>query len=300
MPSTYLQSADLAAYGVPNATAAQIAAASSLIDGYLQRPEGLIYAPDAAGNPCYMVAKSPSYSLSFGAPVAAGLNVVANVSGPLQPLQVGTDLVIDRANAQGVEVTTIVAISGNQITLKQLAYAHAQGATLEGGLTIVEQRTMPQARPLTTVSRFPLLRLVGGQGRYGYTRRGAQNSQNLNDFNLLASLTRFGGPPAWEAFDPSAAGVDPDTARVWVPAGIMLAYYSDVRLAYVAGYQYGNLPDAIKRACANLIANAVAAPTGGPLKMQKAGDTAIQRFTASLVDDDIKTMLDPYRTRVFA
>lgn len=52
--AAYLQGSDLAAFGVPNATASQIQQASLLIDGYLERPEGLIYTVDANGNPLAM------------------------------------------------------------------------------------------------------------------------------------------------------------------------------------------------------------------------------------------------------
>lgn len=49
--ASYLQGTDLAVFGVANATAAQIAEASLLIDAYLNRPEGLIY---DAGPPMVM------------------------------------------------------------------------------------------------------------------------------------------------------------------------------------------------------------------------------------------------------
>ncbi len=49
--ASYLQGTDLAAFGVANATATQIAEASLLIDSYLNRPEGLIY---DAGPPMVM------------------------------------------------------------------------------------------------------------------------------------------------------------------------------------------------------------------------------------------------------
>jgi len=41
--AVYLQGADLAVFGVPNATVPQILEASLLIDSFLNRPEGLIY-----------------------------------------------------------------------------------------------------------------------------------------------------------------------------------------------------------------------------------------------------------------
>ncbi len=52
--AAYLQSTDLAAFDVPNATAGQIQQASLLIDAFLQRPEGLIYTVDGSGNPLAM------------------------------------------------------------------------------------------------------------------------------------------------------------------------------------------------------------------------------------------------------
>jgi len=49
--SAYLAGTDLEADGVPTATPAQVQRASALIDAYLKRPEGCVWAPDTAGNP---------------------------------------------------------------------------------------------------------------------------------------------------------------------------------------------------------------------------------------------------------
>lgn len=54
MPSQYLQSSDYAAYGVPNTTADQVTKASAIIDGYLDKPDGLIYNVDGSNNPISM------------------------------------------------------------------------------------------------------------------------------------------------------------------------------------------------------------------------------------------------------
>jgi hypothetical protein len=47
MVSSYLSGGDLAAFGVPNATATQVQAASGIVDGFLQRPAGCVYDPVA-------------------------------------------------------------------------------------------------------------------------------------------------------------------------------------------------------------------------------------------------------------
>ena len=298
MPSVYLAPADFDTYGVPTATPAQVIQASELIDGYLHRPEGLVWAPDGAGNPSYMAAATPSYTLALAAPIAAGTAVVAQVSGPVAMLQIGTPLVIDRATPASTETCVVTAISGNNVTLGTVQFAHLAAAPLEAGMVVLEQKFMPKDRPLTIASRTPVALIVAGQGRYAYGRRADSNASDINDFNLLAAITKFGGPPAWENFQISQAGVDAMTGQIWVPAGVLLAYYSEVRLHYLAGFQAANLPPQVKMACANIIqAAANTASLMGGLRNIKAGDASMARFTSSIFDDDTKAMLAPYRSR---
>jgi hypothetical protein len=54
-PSSYLDADDYATYGVPNATSAQVIQASAIIDGYLDRKDGLIYTVDDDNNPTAML-----------------------------------------------------------------------------------------------------------------------------------------------------------------------------------------------------------------------------------------------------
>ncbi|CAE6838381.1 hypothetical protein [Paraburkholderia nemoris] len=300
MPSSYLTSGDYATYGLPaGTTAAQVTTASTLIDLYLKRPEGLVWVPDGTGAPGWMAALTPTQSFTLGAAIAPGNNVVVPLVGGVASLLVGDVIILDRASNTIGEPVAIVSISGQNVTLQNVVFAHANGATADKGMTIKQHKFMPDGRPVTNLAFTPVARLIAGQGRYGYGRRGASSRYQVDEFNLLASLSHFGGPPVWEFFPIINTGVDFETGMVWVPAGVMLAYYSEINLWYVAGYPASGLPPAIKAACANIIQAQAAVPQLGATKMYKAGDTALERFAATNIDDDTKALLAPYRAKLF-
>ncbi|WP_186122367.1 hypothetical protein [Burkholderia gladioli] len=308
MPSQYLQGEDLAGYGVPNATSAQIQQASAQIDVYLARREGLVWKPDGNGNPCYMAGMSPNLTLNLASAIAPGQNVVVNLTGPVSMLKVGSVLIIDAGTPAITEALVLQSILGQQATFANVQFEHAQGASLGGGLTIVEQRTMPEDRPITMVAQTPVMAILSGVGRYGYMRRGQDAVGSIDTYNLLAVMSKFGGPPAWEVWTPQANSVEPETGTVWVPAGVLLAYYTEVRMHYVAGWTYETLPAGVKQACANIVIN-IAAVAGMPGTMQRlqAGDTSMQRFAnqpgvlnSFVMDDDTKALVNPYRARLYA
>jgi hypothetical protein len=229
-----------------------------------------------------------------------GQSVVAQVTGGIQAISVGDALVLDRANSSIAEVVVVVSVTAPSVTLQQVVNFHPGPCTLDAGMMIKQHKFMPQGRPLTTLAYTPVARLLSGQGRYGYGRRGDASRYMVDEFNLLASLSHFGGPPVWEFFPLTNTGVDAPSGQVWVPAGVMLAYYSEINLWYVAGFAQANLPDAIKFACSQLILAAVNLPPMGPsVKSYRAGDTQITLFAASLLSADTKAMLDPYRAKLF-
>jgi hypothetical protein len=301
MPSAYLQSADYAAFGAPNATAAQVTQASVLIDAYVRWPSGMVCINDGNGLPAYMAALVPRLTLNSVGTIAPGTAVQVPVTGPLATCQIGDCVVLDKAAPSTTETVQITAISGQVATLSVVAFAHLAGCTIETGMIITEARYVPRQRSEVTLSLAPVARVIGGTGRYAYGRRGDAGYSNMDDFNLLSAVTQFGGPPLWEIWPAnSPAGVDADTGRVWVPAGVMLAYYSEVKIRYVAGFAYANLPAEIKLACAQIINALVQDPQIGNFKMAASGDTKMERFAASNLSDDIKSMLQPWRARAFA
>lgn len=307
MPSSYLTSGDFSTYGVPaGTTAGQIISASLLIDLYLKRPDGLVWIPDGTGSPGWMAAASPSITINYSGAIAANTgNTTINATGPVMGIMVGDVLILDRANSAIAEPVFVQSIVLNGVTatlqLGPVVFNHPGPVTLDGGMVIKQHKYMPDGRPITTLAFTPIARLISGQGRYGYGRRGDAAKYQVDEFNLLASLSHFGGPPAWEFFPVvgNNTGVDPGSGQVWVPAGVMLAYYSEVMIQYVAGYAAGNLPSAIKAACANIIAAQAGTPQLGSVKSYKAGDTEIQFFLDTALSADTKALLSEYRAKLY-
>lgn len=312
MPSSYLQQSDYALYGVPGSTTpGQVTTASTLIDMYLKRPEGLVWSPDGSGAPGWMSALSPSQTYQCAGPIAPGQNVTVELTGGVSSIQVGDVLILDRGSSGIAEPVAVVSFGNGlqsiagvtppvQVTLQNVVFDHPGPCTLDAGMVIKQHKFMPDGRPVTNLAFTPVARLLAGQGRYGYGRRGASSRYQVDEFNLLASLSHFGGPPVWEFFPMINTGVDFETGQIWVPAGVMLAYYSEVNIWYVAGYPASGLPSAIKAACANIIAAQASVPQLGQVKSYKAGDTAVENFAASRIDDDTKALLAPYLAKAWA
>jgi len=308
MPSAYLSAADLNTYGVPNATNPQILQASALIDAYLKRPEGLVWLPDYAGNPCYMAGLSSHLPIKTTAPISPGTNVVVPIGGGGQLGNFGTQgdvVILDRLSAtQGqtgvAEACVIVSTTNSSITLATVANAHTTGALMEFGLCIREQKMMPARRSLTRLSRWPICRIISGQGSYRYGRRSDQTMGLFSDQTVMSLLQTFGGPPEWTAWDVTQADFNSITNEIWIPSGIFLAYYSDVRVYYVAGWPQNSLPPIIKQVCASIIsANINTASLTGGIKMAKAGDTALTRFENTVLDADMREQLELFKVRLF-
>lgn len=300
MTSAYLLAADYATYGVPNATQAQVQQASALIDAYLKRPEGCIYTLDCNGSPCCMAGMSPILSLTSNSTISSGTSIVASYTGSnLGKEHIGDTVVLDRENSDSIETCIISAIAPGAITLAKVQTNHAIGATMDLGLTIYEQKDLPTNRSIAQVSRFPAITLLSGLGRYGYGRRSDQVKGQFAEFNLMSTVQSFGGPPQWILFDSTQADIASSTGELWLPAGLLLSYFSEIRLRYVAGWTTSNLPGEIKQACAMIIQAQANYPILGSIRSIRAGDSQIQFTSSSTLSDDVKSLLAPYRARIF-
>lgn len=302
--SAYLVgSADYETYGVPLAGGAHVMRASLLIDHYLRRPEGLVYGTDANGQPAYMVSKAPSLVASYNGVISPGLSVavplpgyVGSPSGDNDSL-IGEVVILDRTLSNVCEACIVQRIANGVVTLTNVQFAHTGTTlpiTLEFGLCVDEEMSMPSQRSVTRLAEWPIAKLQSGIGRYGYARRTDQGLGYFYDMNLLTTLSAFGGPPTWTPFFTPASSMNPQTGELWVPAGTLLSYYTDIKMRYVAGWSYSTLPSQIKVACGVIVDAMATAPMGPQIRRFNAGKLQIERFADTVLDGDIKSMLRPY------
>lgn len=304
MPSQYLKPNEYPVYGLPNTTTdPQVYQASSLIDAYLQRPEGLVWLPDSLGQPAYMAALEPKLTFNSSGSITAGANVVVTLSQNILIMDdmLGEVVILDRSTAN-VEACVISHTGQGQITLLNVINNHSANCTIDTGLTIYEQRQLPAKRSIVRTMR-PIVRLLSGQGRYGYGRRTDQTAGFFNEVNLLAAIQTFGGPPLWESFDPSKTGITENIRELWIPAGLLLAYFSECRLRYVSGYPQTGIPPIIKTVAAKIVTslqNNSSLGLPANVKSYQAGQNKVEMFAASFIDVDMRQLLEAYRLAAFA
>ena len=296
----YLQQSEYADYGVPDAGAPQIANACRVVNNFLSRPEGLLWSPDGNGTPAYMTNKQASVSLASASPISPGTSVGVTLPGAqLGSQNVGDVVILDRASPGITEACVITAVNGNTLTLLNVQFAHAASCTVDFGLTILEELPLPNKRPVVRLSRTPIAQILAGYGKYGPGRRSEQVMGIGYDNGLLNITQVFGGPPTWSPFPIGQTDINMATGYVGIPAGLLLAYYSDVRIHYVAGWSQANLPGDIKQAVASIVRSSIDSPFAANVKLMKAGDATLERFTASSIDKDIQSLLTPYKAFVF-
>lgn len=167
-----------------------------------------------------------------------------------------------------------------------------------------ERISMPEDRNVTRLTYGPWtawdtttnpLNPTGLRGRYGYGRRGAVNSATYEAATLLQLSSAFGGPPAWNSINTSLADLFPGTGELWVPIGIYQAAYSEIEVNYMAGYAV--IPDAIKQAVVMLIPALQTQARSPGVKSIQAGDRRQEYFANTVVNNEVASLLEPYRVR---
>jgi hypothetical protein len=304
--SNYLSTQDIATYGLTPVQAAMSARASMTVDAYLRRPEGLVWAPDLNGLPCYMVNKSPRRTIlvQAGFTIAPGNSVVVPVQGLDLPVDaLGEVLWLDRATPSNTEAVTIQAIAPGELTLSTVLGTHAPGSNaavvMELGLAIQEEKQFAKSRQLVRTTR-PVAALLSVMGRYGYSRRSDQAAGMYQDVNLLAIVSVFGGPPLWVPVLINQVGVAWGTNdELYVPAGMYLAPFNEARITYVSGFSSDSLPDPIKMATATICAALVEQDSTANVQRFRAGQTDLIRFSDQVIPADIKNALRDFKARAF-
>ena len=282
--AAYLQSADYAAFGVPDATVAQVAAASRVFDTFIGKPEGLLWTPDFNGAPAFMTNLTPTLSYA-NVTVAAGTGVILTLPYGTFGLQsVGDVVIFDKAGT--CEACVITAAAGSTITL---AYVNANhnAVTMDFGLTISEE-----VRGRMRLSRSPVANILCGFGRYSYDRELRNLSSGFDDFEALL-ITDYGtsGVSNWNQLDTTLWDVNNVTGVIRMP----FHRHEVIRLRYVAGWSQANLPDLVKQCVANIIRNLIDGEIPANIKSVKAGDSTIVNFNSSLIDDDTRQMAQAFK-----
>ena len=280
--SAYLQPQDYAAYGLTDATDAQISNASALIDGRIGRPDGLLWSADANGQPGWMTNKTASRSFTVTTATSPGLNTLTIPGGNFGFGDIGQAVLLDRSGTP--EVCIVTAASGNTVMLTT-QFPHSAGVTLEYGMAI--QEDIESNRGMIRTSARPLANLLSVVGNYASNGLDAWT----NRWNALATGQDYGSVvPLANCF------LDGDTIRIY-PGVAGCGYFASARVTYIAGWSYANLPSQIKQACANLVNNmAMLDEIPANIKTAKYGDATLTRFGSSLFDSDTDNLLMPYRT----
>lgn len=286
-------------YGLPATLPVGLAElASTIVDAYIKRPEGLVYVADNNGSPCAMAGMSPTITYTIAGAVAAGSNIVVTVSPANARVDmIGEVLVLDYGTPNLVEACVVVGVTGNnQFTLGTVQFAHSAGVKADVGRVLTEDRSCPAKRSIIRVAKWPIMNVLSLMGRYAYGRRSDQVAGAFQEINLLATIQAFGGPPMWTPISTAQASYSDQTGEIWIPAGMLLAYYSDVRAKYVAGYP--QVPQPVVKATAQ-VASTMLATAGMPasIKRLSAGDTKLESFSSSTLDDDVKSLLQPFMAR---
>lgn len=299
--SEYLLSSDYTNYGLPAGTdAADVRSASALIDGYLERPEGLVWTPDVTGQPCFMAGATAMRTWKPALPIAPGSSVVVTLDSVPPASILGEAVVLDNASATVRETSVVTTINGADVTFDTIRYAHIAQAPIKSGLVIAERRNVGYQGPVAFLSRTPVARLLSIGSRWD---RSSIREPSLSDdgAGYLAGFSSgigvapgFGAGPQWSLIDPTMVDCDVDTGKLNVR---IMGARNEVRVCYLAGWAIDQLPEIIKQVTAKLTLAVANADPDLPanVKLYKAGDTAIQKFADSMFGEDMIRQLEPFK-----
>ncbi|MGC2475529.1 MAG: hypothetical protein WA485_14410 [Candidatus Sulfotelmatobacter sp.] len=174
--------------------------------------------------------------------------------------------------------------------------AHCRRATL--GVNQYEERLkMPPELNTVRLSYLPLVAvapattpIVTLQGRYGIPRRGEWPFPELSlEFALVFAL-----PGSWTVIDPSTIDIWTDSGELTFPVNALGLFFNEVDVVYNAGL--GTIPSSVKVACAQIVKNAQVTPALN-VKSGKLDRMRLDYFGDTLVDDTVRSLLEPYVAR---
>lgn len=174
--------------------------------------------------------------------------------------------------------------------------AHCRRATL--GVAQYEERLkMPPELNTVRLSYLPLVTVAPAtspitslQARYGIPRRGEWPFAELSlEFALVFAL-----PGSWTTVDPATVDIWASSGEITFPANALGLFFNEVAIVYNAGL--AEIPTGVKVACAQIVKNAQVTPALN-VKSGKVDRWRLEYFADKLVDETVKSLLEPYVAR---
>jgi hypothetical protein len=174
--------------------------------------------------------------------------------------------------------------------------AHCRRVTL--GVNQYEERLkMPPELNTVRVSYLPLVPvapattgIVSLRGRYGIPRRGEWPFPEMSlEFALVFAL-----PGSWTTIDPTTIDIWAESGELTFPVNALGLFFNEVDVVYNAGL--ATIPGGVKVACAQIVKNAQVTP-GLNVKSGKLDRMRLDYFGDTLVDDTVRSLLEPYVSR---
>ncbi len=128
--------------------------------------------------------------------------------------------------------------------------------------------------------------LVTVRARLGRGRRG-----DSVDFLGEQIAWAFGVPGSWTALNVTDIDADLQTGELSLPGNFLGLSYNEVELVYMSGVDV--VTPGLKVACAQIVRNAQTTP-GLNVRSSKVDSLAMQYFSGSLLDDQVKALLRPF------
>ena len=169
--------------------------------------------------------------------------------------------------------------------------AHCRRPTL--GVAQYSERIRLNGQGTVRLTYLPLAVADGGASalvsmlaRYGQPRHG----EMAGDLAFDAALV-FGLAGAWTTLGVESLDWSAETGELTLPVHPLGLPYNDIEVTYTAGL--GEIPAAVKCACAQIVRNAQATPAMN-VKTSRLDKLWMQYFSDSLLDSGVQKLLAPY------
>lgn len=123
--------------------------------------------------------------------------------------------------------------------------------------------------------------------RYARPRRG-----EMVDLFREQIAFAFATPGSWSTVDPASVDINMAAGELTFPANFLGLNYNEAEVTYTSGLV--EIPPAVKVACAQIVKNAQATPAMN-VKRSRVDTMQMEYFSNALLDDQVQSLLRPYR-----